>query len=126
MTTALILMYENFPCLYNVRSKDYHNRNLRVAAIRNICLGLKETYPNTGVTEAMVQKKIHGIRTQYNSEINKIKKSETSGASADDIYKPKLWCFEMLGFLRDTFNVVTKGESTLNLDLSSQVKYKYS
>ncbi|CAH1107883.1 unnamed protein product [Psylliodes chrysocephalus] len=83
LTTALILMYENFPCLYNVRSKDYHNRNLRVAAIRNICLGLKETYPNTGVTEAMVQKKIHGIRTQYNSEINKIKKSELTEVLAD-------------------------------------------
>ncbi|KAG5872391.1 hypothetical protein JTB14_005343 [Gonioctena quinquepunctata] len=47
------------------------------------------------------------------SELNKIKKTEASGASPDDIYQPKLWCYQSLQFLEDTCEIVSEGDSNL-------------
>ncbi|KAJ8930018.1 hypothetical protein NQ314_017235 [Rhamnusium bicolor] len=52
------------------------------------------------------------------SEVNKIKKSHTSGSSTDSIYTPKLWCYELLFFLNESAKVVSEGESNLRETLS--------
>lgn len=66
----------------------------------------------TNLSLKSIQDKIHGVRTQFMTEVNKMKKSKVSGAGTDEIYKPKLWCYELLQFLLKA-NVVTQGESNL-------------
>lgn len=122
MTKSLITLYENYPVLYDVKAKEYHNRNLRNKALHEIFLTLVEMYPNKLLNESMIKNKIHGIRSQYMAEVNKVKKSEASGVSPEDIYIPKLWCFEMLHFLSDSTNIVTQGQSNLREIEHSQVK----
>ncbi|KAI4455696.1 hypothetical protein MML48_9g00021244 [Holotrichia oblita] len=109
--TRLIELYENYPCLYDAKSKNYHNRNLKVKALTEICDSLKELFPDKPFTEALIKSKIHTLRSQFMSEHNKIKKTEASGASPDDIYQPTLWCYQNLQFLEDACEVVTEGVS---------------
>ncbi|KAG5873300.1 hypothetical protein JTB14_008966 [Gonioctena quinquepunctata] len=109
----LIELYENHPCLYNAKSKNYHNRNLKAKALTEISDGLKELFPDKPFTEALIKAKIHTLRSQFMSELNKIKKTEASGASPDDIYQPKLWCYQSLQFLEDTCEIVSEGDSNL-------------
>ncbi|CAH1111966.1 unnamed protein product [Psylliodes chrysocephalus] len=68
------------------------------------------------LTYNQVKTKIHGVPLQYIAELNKIKKSKSTGVSPDDLYTPKLWCFEMLGFLSDSAVITSRGESNLNLE----------
>ncbi|CAH0547364.1 unnamed protein product, partial [Brassicogethes aeneus] len=75
----------------------------------------KKKLSSNELTGEIIKKKIHGIRTQFLSEISKIKKSEVSGASHDDVYTPKLWCFDQLVFLQQGSEVVSSGESNLML-----------
>ncbi|KAG5885394.1 hypothetical protein JTB14_002791 [Gonioctena quinquepunctata] len=112
----LIEPYETHPCLYNAKSKNYHNRNLKAKASTEICDGFKELFPDKPFTEALIKAKIHTLRSQFMSELNKIKKTEASGASPDDIYQPKLWCYQSLQFLEDTCEIVSEGDSNLEQD----------
>ena len=44
-------------------------------------------------------KKIEHLRDQRKKIVKKIKESQKSGASTDDVYKPTLWWFELLDFV---------------------------
>lgn len=48
-----------------------------------------------------VKKKVDNIRASFRKELRKIRKSNKSGASADDPYKPTLWYFDLLSFTSD-------------------------
>ena len=105
-------MYENFPCLYSVSSEDYYNKTKRTLALQSITNEYNKRNLTT-LTPKCIKEKIDGLRTQYLGEVNKIKKSKVSGAGVDEIYKPKLWCFDMLQFISKGVPI-TKGESTLD------------
>lgn len=72
-------------------------------------------YGETHATFEDIKKKINSVRTQFFSELNKVKKSIVSGAGADDIYVPTLWCYEQLSFLNDS-NETRESESNLILN----------
>lgn len=110
----LISLYEQHPELYDVRSQEYHNRNLRQIALQEICDDLNRIHlTNLSIPE--ISKKIHGLRTTFFQEVNKIKKSECSGASLDTIYVPKWWCFDQLQFLK-SHGVIYQGSSNISED----------
>lgn len=98
-TATLIMLYERYPHLYNVADPAYKNRNKREFLLNEIKKEFKETL-NIDLTTADIKKKINGLRTQYFKELNLIKKSENSGAGTSELYQPRLWCFELLHFLR--------------------------
>ncbi|KAG5869622.1 hypothetical protein JTB14_018092 [Gonioctena quinquepunctata] len=50
------------------------------------------------------------------SALNELKEMEASGALADDIYQPKLWCYQSLQFSEDTCEMATGGDSNLELN----------
>ncbi|XP_039751715.1 uncharacterized protein LOC120627754 [Pararge aegeria] len=91
--------YRNETCLWKTTSKDYHDRNKKNAAYDRLIEKYKPIDPNA--TRDTVVKKINNLRTTYKKELNKIKKSCKSGAGTDEIYKPRLWYFELLSFLYD-------------------------
>ncbi|XP_063868894.1 uncharacterized protein LOC135104973 [Scylla paramamosain] len=110
-TLLLIELYRQNPCLWNVKSTVYKDRNKRVAAINEITAGLNRN--GLSVTASEVKKKIESIRSQYRRELRKQEKSKKSGAGADDIYTPILWCFDDLCFLNDGDS---KRESVSSMD----------
>ena len=107
----LIQLYRQNPCLWNVKTDVYKVRNKRVAAIHKITAELQESGLSANASE--VKKKIESIRCQYRGELRKLEKSKRSGAGADDIYTPTLWCFYDLCFLSDGDSM---RDSVSNLD----------
>lgn len=94
----LIENYRKRPLLYNPKHHHYKNRNKRLEALEEILNDVDEKCPfaaNQGLNTDDIKQKIHTLRTQYFKEVNKIKEY----TSIDQLYIPKLWCFEKLSFL---------------------------
>ena len=53
------------------------------------------------------------IRASFRRELRRVRESKSSGASGDDVYKPTLWCFDLLLFTADQEN---PRKSKSNLD----------
>ncbi|CAJ0967627.1 unnamed protein product [Ranitomeya imitator] len=97
----LIEMYRSLPCLWQIKSADYSNRNKKREAFAKLVALFKQHNPSEKVDESVVRKKIQGLRTVYKKELNKVVKSKKSGAATDEVYVPSLWYFDLLGFTRD-------------------------
>lgn len=94
---SFVLLYEAHPCLWNVDSPDYKDRELRKAALASL---IKELgMPN--FSELDCKNKIKNMRSHYCQELKKIKMSAKNATCADDVYKPSLSWFSTLDeFLR--------------------------
>ena len=68
---------------------------------------------NCVITPEIIMKKLHTLRGQYHREMKEMKISQKSGEGTDDLYLPRLWCYDALAFLGDGD---TPRDSTLNLD----------
>lgn len=113
---TLLLLYQQHPCLYVVKSVDYHNRIKRENALQIICDQYTEITKQP-LTKKIAKKKINNLRSQYLECLNKIKQSKTSGASTDEIYKPIWWLYEDMKFL-DPYFSQRKGESSVKERMS--------
>ncbi|XP_041100496.1 uncharacterized protein LOC121312794 isoform X1 [Polyodon spathula] len=76
----LIGLYEEEEVLWNVKCKDYHNKNQRQAALDR--LGVKL---NVSVKE--VNKKLMNLRTYYSKELAKVKKLRLMAGDSREVYK---------------------------------------
>lgn len=92
-------IYQNESCLWNIKNKDYHNRDKRSAAYCKLIEKLKEIEPNAD--RDLVTKKINSFRTAFKKEYHKVAESLKSGAGTDEIYTPKLWYYNQLSFLKE-------------------------
>jgi hypothetical protein len=96
-TLWLIQLYQSEPCLYDVNSDDYRNRELQVAATKRIAAALSVD----GFGPKEVAKKYKNLRNSYSQELKKVNDSEKSGTGGDDVYIPKVYWFDiMYSFLR--------------------------
>ncbi|XP_014673022.1 PREDICTED: uncharacterized protein LOC106813400 [Priapulus caudatus] len=101
-TEPFIELYEQNPCLYDVRSAGYHNRILRRSVVSNIAEELN-------VTEDQIYKKIKSIRAQYMREKQKLRQSEITGVPF------RVWRFmDQLAFL-DSHMIPRANRSSLPL-----------
>lgn len=112
VTVLLINLYEMHPNLYNVSDTNYKIRTKRQESLKAIRAVLFENEYDFTIED--INKKIHGLRTQFFKEYGKIKKSTVSGCGTEDIYVPKLWCFNLLHFLKNS-NLIIPSESNLIL-----------
>ncbi|XP_063235952.1 uncharacterized protein LOC134538502 isoform X3 [Bacillus rossius redtenbacheri] len=92
-------MYKLEPCLWRVKSKEYHDREKRDAAYAKLLLKLKEL--ETYATKKSVIRKINSLRSNVRKEKKKRDMSMKSGASADNVYVSKLWYLNLFDFLGD-------------------------
>lgn len=92
-------LYKEQECLWKIKSELYHNRNARKKAMDSLVLKFQEV--NKQANEEFVKKKINNYRTSYKRELKLVQQSNKSGIGTDDIYKPKLWYFDLLSFLND-------------------------
>lgn len=99
----LITLVEENNCIYNVKSKEYLDRNKKAEAYNNI---LKEMQTvESSITLEEIKRRWKNLRTQFSQEQRKLKQSKKSGAGSVDIYAPKLWCFQQLHFLQTHIDV---------------------
>ncbi|XP_071054741.1 uncharacterized protein [Onthophagus taurus] len=96
-----INLYRMYPCLWDTKSKNYINKNLKPTAINELVKFTKERFPQANAD--FVQKKIHTLRGNFRRELGKVRKSLTAtGRGQDDTYIPKLWYYDHLSFISNT------------------------
>lgn len=91
-TEHLINLYQSKEALWNIKSSEFKNRDKKRAA-------WEELAEKLNVTADEIQRKIHNLRNQFNSELKKSLKRK-SGDGADNIYIPKWVHFKQLMFLK--------------------------
>ncbi|CAK1597851.1 unnamed protein product [Parnassius mnemosyne] len=94
-----IELYRNEPCLWQNKSKEYHDRERKSAAYKVLLEKIKEI--DSTATIDTVKNKINTLRCTFKKEVLKVKSSQRSGSGKDDIYIPKLWYYDLLQFLTD-------------------------
>lgn len=96
----LVTEYQQYENLYDQHHSLYFNRKKRDESIREITNFLKQFDYN--LSEDIVKSKIYVLRGQYVKELREIEfsKRTRSNSNFEGIYKPKLWCFDQLGFLK--------------------------
>lgn len=92
-------LYKSYPCLWDVRQKEYSNKTVRNSAYEVLINKCKEICKEANKT--FVCKRIANMRTSFRRELKKIRDSKRAGCSKEDIYIPSLWYFDMLLFLLD-------------------------
>ena len=80
---VLIDAYKEEPCLYATNTPNYHNRNLRTAALNRVSNAVLRLRPTTPKECAS---KFHNLRNQFNIEHSKVKSSLKSGTGTDDVF----------------------------------------
>ena len=95
----LIEMYRSLPTLWKIKSDEYSDREKKAAAYKILHETFKEHFPDSTLDD--LKKKLNSLRSNFRAELRKVEKSEKSGAGTDDIYKPKLWYFDAMLFLKD-------------------------
>lgn len=111
-----IEMYKSFPCLWQVKNKDYSDRNKKNVAYEELIKKYKEI--DTMANKETVTKKINSLRSVYKKELKKVRASEISGTGEENVYKPSLWYFDLLDFLNDQ-DVPRMPRETINNDEES-------
>jgi hypothetical protein len=93
----LIQLYQSEPCLYDINSDDYRNRELWVAATKRIAAALSLD----GFGPQEVATKFKNIRNSYSQELKRGNDSEKSVTGGDNVYIPKVYLFDSIhSFLR--------------------------
>ncbi|XP_046811245.1 uncharacterized protein LOC124420885 isoform X2 [Lucilia cuprina] len=90
-------IYQAHPELWNFKSDDNKNEQLKESAYNILLQKMKELMPEA--TRDLVLKKLNVFRSSYRRENRKVKDSMRSGSSQADIYKPKWLFYEKLKFL---------------------------
>lgn len=91
-TLSLISHWELHPVLWDVKNKNYRNRIKKQNALRTIGAAL-----NTNENE--IGRKLHNLRTQFHSELRKIKANH-SGDGTEDKYETNWEFFEAIKFIQ--------------------------
>lgn len=97
--TEFIKLYESFPCLWKIRSKQYVNKNFKNEANDELVKFCAKTYTEADVK--FVKNKIQSIRNSFRKEVKKVYASRRSGTGTDEIYVPTLWYYKLLLFTKD-------------------------
>lgn len=92
-----ISLYEAMPVLWKVNSKAYRDKPSETECYDKLLEKLREIEPNAD--QETVKRKIRNLRINYHRELRKVIRSEK--AENGEIYRPTLWYFKSMYFLRD-------------------------
>ena len=98
-TRHLIDFYREEPCLRNVKSVEYRNRDRKATALQKIAEHMNSS--GWSLSAEDVRKKIDTLRNQHRRDRRHVQQSMKSRAGANDVYIPRLWCYDALSFLND-------------------------
>ncbi|XP_017470034.1 PREDICTED: uncharacterized protein LOC108361787 [Rhagoletis zephyria] len=120
LTEELINLLQARECLWNTKHCHYSDRDKRNAAINGIHDVLVTKDPL--VTPKNIREKIQGLRSQFRREVRAIEASKRSGCGAADVKTPKMWCYELLQFLRPNVEI-REMQDRLNDENRPQTRY---
>ncbi|XP_055915537.1 uncharacterized protein LOC129948524 [Eupeodes corollae] len=112
-TKSLIEAFGDYPNLYNAKHGLYTNRIERDKSFQDLFQRIKVDKPNVTIRE--IKLKLRTIKSQYCKEKSLVVRSKRSGAGIEEVYVPKLWCFDQLHYLHD-LNDETCGVSNISSD----------
>ncbi|XP_065365760.1 uncharacterized protein LOC135958790 [Calliphora vicina] len=98
LTEFIEILKEN-NAIWQINSEKYKDKNEKQKSWEKLLSKFKEFDKNA--TIEMTKKKYHAIRACHRRELQKIRRSEKSGADSEHLYVPTLWYFDHLDFLRD-------------------------
>lgn len=109
-----IELYKSLPCLWKIGSKDYVDRNKKSDAYELLADKLREVDPTAD--RNTVVRRINSLRSSWRKEMKKVAASK----NCEDVYKPRLWYFELFTFLNtqknpNTFETINKTLVSNNL-----------
>ena len=114
--SLLISLYREYPVMWNVKLKEYKDRNAKELAYRKIQKVFENHTEN--ITLEQIKKKIHTLRSQYRREIKLITESQKSGMGADDVYNSQSFT-HFLRFLLGLHFLTWAASSTMAASASS-------
>ncbi|PNF19878.1 hypothetical protein B7P43_G12289 [Cryptotermes secundus] len=91
--------FRGHPCIWKVKSKEYHNREMKKNAYLALTEKMKTIDPQAN--KETVLKKINNLRSSFRKERKKVLMAKKSGMRSEDLYVPKLWYYKNLLFLVD-------------------------
>ncbi|XP_055918554.1 uncharacterized protein LOC129950652 [Eupeodes corollae] len=94
-----IELYRSLPALWNIKGKEYANRDLKNNQYENRLKKYQEKYPEA--TKKDVSQKINTLRTNYRRELKRISGLERSGSGLTEENESTLFYFDAMDFLRD-------------------------
>ncbi|PNF39816.1 hypothetical protein B7P43_G03173 [Cryptotermes secundus] len=94
-----IEQFHGHPCIWKVKSKEYHNREMKENAYLALTEKMKTVDPQAN--KETVLKKINNLRSSFRKERKKVLMAKKSGMSSEDLYVPKLWYYKDLLFPLD-------------------------
>lgn len=112
-TLKFIKKYRSLDSIWNVKSKEYHNRDKKDIAYTDLLDVVKKFDPQA--TKDTVVKKINNLRSAFRKELKKVNFAQRSGCGT---YVPRLWYYSDLLFLVDQEEAL---EGTPNVEESDQV-----
>ena len=77
-------LYRSEPCLWQVKSEEYHDRTKKDVAYSKLVKKLEELEP--GATKKPVLMKINSLRSAYRKEKKNVEASKKSGASISFLF----------------------------------------
>lgn len=113
--------------MWNVKSIHYRNRFKKEKAYHEVLKKVKEKVP--AATLELIKRRIHTLRGQFNKEVKAIDQSKKSEADTDEVYRPKLWCYNELKFLTEapiikqsqsSFEVPDQQQNSNHIETSDQ------
>lgn len=97
-TLKFAILYKNQECLWNKYTMAYKNKAARQQAIESIVQQMKME----GFRVSEAKTKIKNLRSTYNQELLKIKKSQETAYSPAEVYVPNVKWFETFHWLMTT------------------------
>ncbi|KAJ8867586.1 hypothetical protein PR048_031388 [Dryococelus australis] len=90
--------FRGLPCLWKVKCKSHHDREMKDTAYATLLEKVKSIDPDA--TRDTI-KKIRNLRSSFRKEHNKVQQCKKSGMSTQDVYMQILWYYQNLLFLVD-------------------------
>ncbi|KAJ3654791.1 hypothetical protein Zmor_013954 [Zophobas morio] len=109
-----IEVYKAHPALWQIRNSAYRDKAKKAAAYELLVNKCREVEPDCD--KDTIVRKINSLRTCYRKEFKKVQRSLRAGAG--EVYKPKLWYYDLLSFLNDDRDdeTLSSGDSFYFLD----------
>ncbi|XP_063371395.1 uncharacterized protein LOC134659649 [Cydia amplana] len=92
-----IQAYHDNPCLWDVTSELYKNKDMKQVAWGELTKILKKLDEDANVSSA--KKKVDNLRSAYFREVRKVRASKLKARDEKDIFHPNLWYYKLMCFL---------------------------
>lgn len=80
--------------IWKTKSENYKNKMEKTRSWNNLPAKYQQTDKSAALETRKKKYIYNGLRSLYRRELQKVRKSEKSGANADDIYVPTLCYFD--------------------------------